>query len=115
MKVLIVDDHKGLQSVLCDICRMQGWEARAIGDGNGVVQAVKEFGPDVVLLDLWLPGAHGRAVLDELRAGPDPSLPVIVMSVTPDELYPRTTADSVLTKPFDIDELVNAIQRVVPA
>jgi CheY-like chemotaxis protein len=80
-KVLIVDDDLIVANVYTNRFRLDGYEAEAVGDGETAVEMLSKAPPDVVILDLALPGMSGVEVLKYIRSRPETaSLPVIVLS-----------------------------------
>jgi two-component system, NtrC family, nitrogen regulation response regulator NtrX len=78
--VLIVDDEPNLRRMVGALLAGEGYEVREAGDGQSGLTAARDFDPDVVLLDLMMPGAlDGLATLERLR-GDTPDLPVVMMS-----------------------------------
>jgi DNA-binding NarL/FixJ family response regulator len=81
--ILIVDDHQGFRSFARTLLASEGFEvAGEAADGESALQAVRELHPDVVLLDVQLPGIDGFAVAELLAESPDP--PAVVMTSTRD-------------------------------
>ena len=122
IRVLIVDDHPVVRRGLRVLLEVQdGIEVVGeAGDGPAALAQAAEFAPDVILLDLKLPGMDGHAVLAELKAAASPgqqsSARVLVLtSVTEPasaSLAVRSGASGVLYKDVDPDALVRAIRSV---
>lgn len=80
-KILIVDDDQIIANVYTNRFRLDGYEAESVGDGESAVQILNTAPPDVVILDLALPGMSGVQVLEHIRSRPETqALPVIVLS-----------------------------------
>ncbi|HWP35132.1 MAG TPA: sigma-54 dependent transcriptional regulator [Thermodesulfobacteriota bacterium] len=77
--VLIVDDESSIRSSLAGVLRDEGYEVREADGGAAALAAVAEQEPDVVLLDIWMPGMDGIETLTRLKAS-HPELPVVIMS-----------------------------------
>ncbi|MFI5279957.1 MAG: ATPase, T2SS/T4P/T4SS family [Gemmatimonadales bacterium] len=104
-KVLLVDDEDQLRRVMKDLLEREGYIVAEARDGVQALDQVDKFGPDVVVLDLNLPGLDGYGVLSHLRSRPaTQSLPVIVLTAKADEDNEvrvfEMGADDFLTKPF---------------
>jgi DNA-binding NtrC family response regulator len=114
-KVLVVDDESAIRDVLSVFLSEHGYEVREAGSGEDGLVAAARFKPDLVLLDLVLPGMSGIEVLKRLK-GDHPHLGCIVMtafgSISSAVDAIRAGGDDYLTKPFDNDELLLAIERV---
>jgi two-component system nitrogen regulation response regulator NtrX len=78
-RILIVDDEQGIRKSLAGLLSDEGYEASVSGDGEAALAAVREHPPELVLLDIAMPGRDGIDVLEEMRRA-WPRLPVIVMS-----------------------------------
>jgi DNA-binding response OmpR family regulator len=114
-RVLIVEDDDTLARVIADNLRFAGYEVSAAGDGREAVARLRTFQPDLVLLDLMLPGQNGFELCGVLRQGG--RTPIVILSARAqktDKLRGlKLGADDYLTKPFDLDELLARIQAVL--
>jgi type II secretory ATPase GspE/PulE/Tfp pilus assembly ATPase PilB-like protein/ActR/RegA family two-component response regulator len=104
-KVLLVDDEDQLRRVMKDLLEREGYVVGEARDGVQALDQVDRFGPDVVVLDLNLPGLDGYGVLSHLRSRPSTmNIPVIVLTAKGDEDNEvrvfELGADDFLTKPF---------------
>jgi type II secretory ATPase GspE/PulE/Tfp pilus assembly ATPase PilB-like protein/ActR/RegA family two-component response regulator len=104
-KVLLVDDEDQLRRVMKDLLEREGYTVAEAADGVQALDQVDRFGPDVVVLDLNLPGLDGYGVLSHLRSRPSTAhVPVIVLTAKGDEDNEvrvfELGADDFLTKPF---------------
>ena len=104
-KVLLVDDEDSLRRVMKDLLEREGYTVAEARDGVAALDQVDKFGPDVIVLDLNLPGLDGYGVLSHLRSRPaTQSVPVIVLTAKGDEDNEvrvfELGADDFLTKPF---------------
>ena len=108
-RVLVVEDEPALARGLGDHFRDEGYEVRVIGRGDQAVPAVHDFRPQLVVLDILLPGRSGLDVLRELRAAGD-RVPVLMLTAK-GEVVDRVVglelgADDYLAKPFALRELL---------
>jgi type II secretory ATPase GspE/PulE/Tfp pilus assembly ATPase PilB-like protein/ActR/RegA family two-component response regulator len=104
-KVLLVDDEDQLRRVMKDLLEREGYTVAEARDGVQALDQVDKFGPDVVVLDLNLPGLDGYGVLSHLRSRPATAdVPVVVLTAKGDEDNEvrvfELGADDFLTKPF---------------
>jgi two-component system, OmpR family, response regulator TctD len=120
MKLLLVEDNPAMQTTLQRSFERRGMQVVACGDGARALDRWKASLPDVVLLDLSLPGLDGLEVLAQARAE-GLSAPVLILTargtVGDRILGLNTGADDYLPKPFDLDELearVRALARRAP-
>jgi DNA-binding response OmpR family regulator len=115
-RVLVIEDEEPLRLALCDTLEAEGFEVLSAADGErGLELALKE-GPDVVLLDLMLPGRDGFSVLRALRQDRLQSA-VIILSARGEE-WDRVQgfehgADDYVVKPFSARELLGRVRAVL--
>lgn len=108
MKVLLVDDNALTRYTIKSLLEKLGHEVVAEAeDGEGAVRSFKEFRPDVVFLDLILPGRSGVEILADLRAV-DPAARVVVITAVDQDEIDRRLSDkgvtAILRKPFSYDD-----------
>jgi len=118
--VLVVDDEDHLRRLLCDLLQREGYVTVEARDGAEALMRVDRHAPDVVLLDLNLPGLDGYGVLDKLRSRPDTkNLPVVVLTAKGDEdnevRVLQAGADDFLTKPFRARALYVRLDKILKA
>lgn len=127
--VLCVDGDRNLCEVLSKALESEGWSVAAEYDGETALATIQEDPPDLVLMDVLLPGRDGFAVLEALRGGDGParSLPVVLLSgCSPSPEYQRRAGEleaaGLLTKPVPLDRLKAVVaaqlgepKRAVPA
>ncbi|ROO91217.1 winged helix family two component transcriptional regulator [Actinocorallia herbida] len=113
-RVLVVDDEPQLLRALRVNLRARGYEVETAADGTGALRAVAAMAPDLVVLDLGLPGLDGMEVLRSLRGWS--AVPVIVLSGRAegrDKVRAlEAGADDYVTKPFGMAELIARIRAV---
>jgi two-component system response regulator MtrA len=110
-RVLVVDDDPALAEMLGIVLRGEGFEPSFVGDGGRALAAFRAVKPDLVLLDLMLPGADGVDVCRALRA--ESGVPIIMLTARTDTvdvvLGFESGADDYIVKPFKPKELVARI------
>ena len=108
MKLLLVEDDPSMQATLQRTLSAAAWRSTACADGRQALERWRSGAPDVVLLDLTLPGLDGLQVLEQARRG-RPDTPVLILTargtVGDRVIGLNTGADDYLPKPFDLDEL----------
>jgi CheY-like chemotaxis protein len=114
-RILIVEDDRFNVRLLSEVCRSSGYTADVVMDGLEALAAIERDRPDLVLLDLMIPGLDGCGVLQRLRANPDTAdLPVILVTAVQDrEARARAIdlgADDWVGKPFKLVELQQRIR-----
>jgi two-component system KDP operon response regulator KdpE len=114
-KVLLVDDDRTLLRALSIGLKAHGYEVAVAVDGPSAVTQATRVHPEVILLDLGLPGLGGVEVLEAVRAWSD--VPIIVLSARDQDLTKVAAldagADDYVTKPFGMDELLARIRAVI--
>ncbi len=107
-RVLVVDDDPALAEMLTIVLRTEGFESRVCPNGDTALAAFRDFKPDVVLLDLMLPGKDGIDVCKEIRA--ESGVPIVMLTAKGDTvdvvLGLESGADDYVVKPFKPKELV---------
>ncbi len=109
-RILVVDDHAALRSQIVSVLESAGWRVEEASDGRLALQMVLEQPPDVLLLDLGLPGLDGLNVCAQLRERADRHVPVLMLTAR-DTLSDKgrgfaAGADDYLLKPFASEELL---------
>lgn len=115
-KVLVVEDDSTVSGVLSAYLRKAGFDPRVEADGPGALQEWTQWGPDVVILDVMLPGLSGLEVLQRRRLDDDVAA-VIILSARGDEedrlLGLEVGADDYMVKPFSPREAVLRVQALL--
>jgi two-component system OmpR family response regulator len=113
--ILIVDDDAEIRSLLGEYLQKQGYRATAVADGKGLRAAMEKSRPDVIVLDLMLPGEDGLALCRDLRARSE--IPIIMLTARGDEtdriVGLELGADDYVAKPFSPRELLARIKSVL--
>ena len=112
-RVLVVDDHpKVLKFIEIDL-KLRGFEVVSAGSGKEALELVSSAKPDIILLDMIMPGIDGFETLKALRAFT--YLPVIAFSASPGNQDPamRLGANDFVHKPFDPDDMARKIMALL--
>mgnify|MGYP001131307737 FL=1 len=111
-KILIVEDEPALQETLAYNLTRQGYQTETASDGRAALEAARRFLPDLILLDLMLPGLDGIEVCRILRQ--EMTIPIIMLTARDDEVDRiiglEMGADDYVTKPFSTRELLARIK-----
>ena len=115
--ILIVEDHATMREAMRLILEHEGFEIREAPDGARALEMAKTQPPDLMFLDLNIPGASGADVLAELKNDPaTKNVRVIVVTATGEEgraFVLSLGADEYFTKPFSPTVLLNTVERVL--
>ena len=115
-RILVVEDNADLASAIEYNLRLEGYEVRTAEDGNAGLALAIEWSPDLVILDLMLPGIDGYEVLRALRAG-GRDVRVMILSARAEEADKvrgfRLDADQYVTKPFGVLELIERVASLL--
>lgn len=114
-KILIVDDDENIAELIGLYLTKECFDTHIVNDGESAIKAVTEYAPNLVLLDIMLPGIDGYEVLREIRK--DSKLPVIMLSAK-GETFDKVLglelgADDYIMKPFDSKEMVARVKAVL--
>jgi two-component system response regulator BaeR len=113
--ILIVEDEPKLAALESDYLRSQGYDTHCIADGSEVVAWVRANAPDLILLDLMLPGRDGLEICRELRTFTD--VPIVMVTAKVEEIDRLVGldlgADDYGCKPFSIRELVARVRAIL--
>lgn len=115
-RVLIVDDDTDLLDMVSMALSQYGFDISTLTSGAPLYKKVENFQPDIVLMDIFLGDADGRALCYELKDQPlYQQIPVILYSAghVPRASVERARANAFLAKPFDIRHLVEKIKQLI--
>jgi two-component system OmpR family response regulator len=115
-RVLVVDDEVNIAELVATALAYENFEVKMAHDGGGAIAAVRDFAPDLVVLDVMLPDVDGFEVQQRLRANGErvPVLFLTARDAVEDRVRGLTLgADDYLTKPFSLQELVARVRAVL--
>ncbi|KAJ56043.1 chemotaxis protein CheY [Actibacterium mucosum KCTC 23349] len=118
--VLLIEDEPNIIEAIRFILSRDGWDVRTHSDGTTAMDKVQQFAPDVVILDVMLPGRSGFDILREIRAtGPLAALPVLMLTAK-GQTRDREMAESLgvtqfMTKPFSNEDVLSAVRDMAEA
>lgn len=119
-RIMVVEDNDLNRKLFCDVLKAQGFEVEPIADGNAVLAAARELVPDLIIMDIQLPGVSGvdliAAAKKEAGLEAIPVLAVTAFAGKGDEERIREAgAASYLSKPVSIIPFMNAVKALLPA
>ncbi|WP_158965849.1 response regulator transcription factor [Chachezhania sediminis] len=117
-KVLLIEDEANIAEAIRFLLSREGWQVRVHADGADAVQVIRDMAPDLVILDVMLPGKSGMDVLQELRSTEVmKALPVLMLTARGQsrdrEMAERAGASRFMTKPFSNAEVLTAVRDLV--
>ena len=118
LKILIVDDEKDIVDLVAYNLEKEGYETLKALDGEKALQLVRTKTPDLVVLDLMLPGIQGLEVCKRIRKVPETAaIPIIMLTAKGEEIDKvlglEIGADDYITKPFSVKELLARVKAVL--
>lgn len=115
-RILVVEDNTALAEGIEYNLKLEGYEVKIAESGTDAIAAAKSWNPDLVILDLMLPGVDGYQVLKSIR-GDGSHIPVIILSARGEEADKvrgfRLDADQYVTKPFGVVELLERVAMLL--
>lgn len=115
-RILICDDDEDILSICTYILEENGWDVHTRTHCKNIVEAVREIGPDIILMDNWIPDVGGIKATQAIKNSADlKHIPIIYFSANNDvkALAQVAGADKYLAKPFDIDELEKMVSSAL--
>lgn len=116
--VLLIEDEPNIIEAIRFLLSRDGWRVDTHADGSDAVEVIRNVSPDLVVLDMMLPGKSGMDILSDLRALPDfQTLPVLMLTArgqTRDrDMAERAGVSRFMTKPFSNAEVLSAVRDLV--
>jgi two-component system, OmpR family, alkaline phosphatase synthesis response regulator PhoP len=112
--ILVCDDDNSILEVIQIVLEDQGHKVITRSSGKGIQKVVKESSPDIILLDIWMPGMDGKEVTKLLKRDKSTAnIPIILISALNNagSISQDVGADGYISKPFEIRDLINTISK----
>ncbi|HEV2074543.1 MAG TPA: response regulator [Thermomicrobiales bacterium] len=112
-RILVVEDQDDVAQLIDVVLKGEGYTVAIARDGAQGLMMSRDWQPDLILMDIMLPGVDGGTLIARLRQEPETAdLPIIAMSAsrTLRDRTPELQADALLSKPFDVDALLVQVQ-----
>jgi CheY-like chemotaxis protein len=116
MKVMVVDDEAAIRDLLSTVLTDEGYEVTTAAGGHEALERAPSERPDVMLVDLMMPGLDGRQLVRRMRELPVMAgVPTVMMSAAVRTMTLQEGVVDFLAKPFDLEELLEAIRKALPS
>ncbi len=116
-RILVVEDDAVLRETLFEVMADEGHEVRSAADGRGALEAMDRWDPDVIVLDLMMPGMDAEELRRRQRADHvalDARVLIVSAAYDLPSAAERIGADAWLAKPFRLFEVIDAVDRLLP-
>lgn len=116
--VLLVEDELNIIEAMRFLLSREGWQVDTHSNGADAIQVIRELGPDLVVLDVMLPGRNGFDILEELRSHEQTAdLPVLMLTARGQsrdrEMAEKAGVSRFMTKPFSNAEVLTAVRDLL--
>lgn|SRR5690625_2828801 len=112
-RILVVDDELDIAEAVRAVLEAEGHQVDIAADGNECLQMLRQRTPDLLLLDVMMPGLDGFGVLDQMHHE-GLQVPVVMMSaIRPDRRLAEYEVEDFLKKPFQLETLLNAVTEAL--
>ncbi len=115
-KILVCDDDQSILEVIRIILEEKGYEVIVFDNCDNIYKRIARLKPDLIFLDLWMPGISGEEVAVNLKKDPKTKkIPIVILSANNEtkNIAKKIKADEYLCKPFNIDDLEKTIKRFI--
>jgi CheY-like chemotaxis protein len=115
-RILVIDDDESIRQIVRLCLSDEGYEVFEASNGQAALEAVDEFQPSLILLDLRMPVMDGWEFARRYRASPGPHAPLVafVAALNAEEECADLDMAGILSKPFDLDDLLQAVRTQLP-
>jgi DNA-binding response OmpR family regulator len=119
-RVCVVDDDKEIREIVTFVLTHNGFEVSAVSNGQQLQHLLTAQLPNLIILDVMMPGENGYEIFSSLRSDPQTQhIPVIIMTAHNEDIYQRISvdlgADEHITKPFHPLDLVERVKALLQA
>ena len=113
-RILVVDDEPTLRELLGDVLWDEGYTILTAADGKAALQVVAHEAPDLVLMDVMMPGPDGQETARAMRAEANgAAIPIVLMSAAVNLAPLDADVSGFVPKPFDLDDLLDLVARLL--
>ena len=116
-KIMIVDDEEDIRTSVSQIFEISGYEVTKAEDGNDCINKLERETPDIVILDIMMPGMSGWDVAARIKENPKwNDIPIVFLTAKGDEMsigMGGLASEEYIVKPFNIAELKEKVERIL--
>ncbi len=118
-KILVVDEEESLRELMRAILEPEGFDVVVASDGKEALEMLKTVKPDLILLDMMMPGMSGRETCEKIRSNPATKslkiafLTVAKFSETGKGVLTKMNVSDYITKPFENSDIVKRVKKIV--
>lgn len=115
-KILICDDDQAISEMIQIMLESADFEVKLLSSGKAITKRVKEYAPDLILIDIWMPGLDGKEAIKLLKKDTETqNIPIVIISALHEneikQIIKTIGADAYLPKPFDMDDLFAIVEK----
>src|SRR5687768_1808842 len=115
-KILICDEDEGISEMLKIMLENEGFEVRLLQNGKAILKKVTEYKPNLILIDLWMPGMDGKEAIKLLRHNEQAqNIPIFIISALHENEISKIVKEvgvaGYLSKPFNLEDLLTLVQK----
>src|SRR5207244_820094 len=115
-RILVCDDDKAIAEMIKIMLENEGYEVRLMSSGKAIKKKVLEYQPQLILIDIWMPGIGGKEAIGLLKKDPETkNIPLFIISALHEseinQIVKKVGADGCLPKPFNISDLLAIIEK----
>lgn len=115
-KILVCDDDEAISEMIKIMLENEGYEVRLILNGKAIIKKVLEYQPDLILIDIWMPGMDGKEAIGLLKKDQETkNIPIFIISALHEneisQIVKKAGAQGFLAKPFNISDLLAIIEK----
>lgn len=114
--IIVIEDDSDIAELIKFILDSQGFQVTIFADGRSIMNRIKEINPNLIIVDLWIPGVDGATLTKKLKKEKSTKkIPIILVSANNslEQITKQTKADGCLAKPFNIKDLLTIVKKFI--
>jgi len=115
-KIVVCDDDEAILDVVTDILKDEGYEVHSFNDCSQIAQIVKDFTPDLIILDIWMPKVNVKDTVGALKANASSkNIPVLLISALNEgeTISKELKVSGFIRKPFNVEDLISVVKKKI--